>query len=68
MGAMSLGSVRASRQKVSGFWEPVRVSSTLTPFPNAQRSLMLSESEFTRSNLMLATDLISLYKALGGGW
>jgi hypothetical protein len=29
---------------------------------------MLSESEFTRSNLMLATDLISLYKALGGGW
>jgi NodT family efflux transporter outer membrane factor (OMF) lipoprotein len=35
---------------------------------NAQRSLMLSESEFTRSNLMLATDLIALYKALGGGW
>jgi NodT family efflux transporter outer membrane factor (OMF) lipoprotein len=35
---------------------------------NAQRSLMLSESEYTRSNLMLATDLISLYKALGGGW
>jgi NodT family efflux transporter outer membrane factor (OMF) lipoprotein len=35
---------------------------------NAQRSLLQSESEFSRSNLALATDLISLYKALGGGW
>jgi NodT family efflux transporter outer membrane factor (OMF) lipoprotein len=35
---------------------------------NAQRSLLLSESEFSQSNLALATDLISLYKALGGGW
>ena len=35
---------------------------------NAQRSLLLSESEFTQNNLALATDLITLYKALGGGW
>lgn len=35
---------------------------------NAQRSLWLSESEFSQSNLALATDVISLYKALGGGW
>ncbi len=35
---------------------------------NAQRSLLQSESEFSRSNLALATDLIALYKALGGGW
>ncbi|MCX6868095.1 MAG: efflux transporter outer membrane subunit [Verrucomicrobia bacterium] len=35
---------------------------------NAQRSLLQSESEFTLSNLALATDLIALYKALGGGW
>lgn len=35
---------------------------------NSQRSLLLSESEFSQSNLALATDLISLYKALGGGW
>ena len=35
---------------------------------NAQRSLLQSESEFSASNLALATDLISLYKALGGGW
>lgn len=35
---------------------------------NAQRLLLQSESELTLSNLALATDLISLYKALGGGW
>ena len=35
---------------------------------NAQRSLLQSESELSRSNLALATDLIALYKALGGGW
>jgi NodT family efflux transporter outer membrane factor (OMF) lipoprotein len=35
---------------------------------NAQRSLLLSESEFSQSNLAQATDLIALYKALGGGW
>ena len=35
---------------------------------NAQRSLLQSESDYSASNLALATDLISLYKALGGGW
>ncbi len=35
---------------------------------NAQRSLFQSETEFTLSNLALARELISLYKALGGGW
>ena len=34
----------------------------------AQRSLYQSESELTLSNLALASDLIALYKALGGGW
>ena len=35
---------------------------------NAQRSLLLSESEFSQSHLALAADGIALYKALGGGW
>lgn len=35
---------------------------------NAQRSLLQSESELTLSNLAMATNLITLYKALGGGW
>ena len=35
---------------------------------NAQRSLLQSESEYSQTNLALATDLIALYKALGGGW
>ena len=35
---------------------------------NAQRSLLQSESELTLSNLAMATNLIALYKALGGGW
>jgi NodT family efflux transporter outer membrane factor (OMF) lipoprotein len=35
---------------------------------NAQRSLLQSESEFSQSNLALASDLIALYKALSGGW
>jgi len=35
---------------------------------NAQRSLFQSETEFTLSNLALASDLIALYQALGGGW
>ncbi len=35
---------------------------------NAQRSLLQSESELTLSHLAMATDLIALYKALGGGW
>jgi len=35
---------------------------------NAQRSQLQSESELTLSNYALASDLIALYKALGGGW
>jgi multidrug efflux system outer membrane protein len=35
---------------------------------SAQRSLLQAESEYTQNNLALATDLIALYKALGGGW
>jgi multidrug efflux system outer membrane protein len=35
---------------------------------NAQRSLLQSESELTLSNFTLASQLIALYKALGGGW
>ena len=35
---------------------------------NAQRSLLQSQSDFTQNKLALATNLITLYKALGGGW
>jgi outer membrane protein TolC len=35
---------------------------------NAQRSLYLSEDALIQSTQTLSTNLISLYKALGGGW
>ena len=35
---------------------------------NAQRSLFATEDALTQSSRTLATDLIALYKALGGGW
>lgn len=35
---------------------------------NAQRSLFLTEDALTQSTRTLATNLIALYKALGGGW
>ncbi len=35
---------------------------------NAQRSLYLSEDALAQSTNALITDLIALYKALGGGW
>ena len=35
---------------------------------NAQRSLYASENALVQSNRSIATDLIALYKALGGGW
>lgn len=35
---------------------------------NAQRSLFLTEDALTQSTLTLGTNLIALYKALGGGW
>jgi len=35
---------------------------------NAQRSLYLTEDALTQSTRNLATNLIALYKALGGGW
>ena len=35
---------------------------------NAQRSLYASEDAWVQSELRIATDLIALYKALGGGW
>ncbi len=35
---------------------------------NAQRSLFLTEDALTQSTRTLATSLIALYKALGGGW
>jgi outer membrane protein, multidrug efflux system len=35
---------------------------------NAQRSLFLSEDALAQSTNNLTTDLIALYKALGGGW
>ena len=35
---------------------------------NAQRSLYLAEDALVQSRRAMATDLIALYKALGGGW
>jgi NodT family efflux transporter outer membrane factor (OMF) lipoprotein len=35
---------------------------------NAQRALFLSEDALIQSNRSTATDLVALYKALGGGW
>ena len=35
---------------------------------NAQRSLFATEDALTQSNRTLGTDLVALYKALGGGW
>jgi outer membrane protein TolC len=35
---------------------------------DAQRSLYASEDSLVRSTRKLSTDLVSLYKALGGGW
>ncbi len=35
---------------------------------NAQRSLFVSEAALVQSQQAVATDLISLYQALGGGW
>lgn len=34
----------------------------------AQRSLYASESDLSQSQAAMATDLVALYKALGGGW
>lgn len=34
----------------------------------AQRSLYASEDALVQSERSIATDLIALYKALGGGW
>jgi NodT family efflux transporter outer membrane factor (OMF) lipoprotein len=34
----------------------------------AQRSLLASEDALVESDLTVATDLVALYKALGGGW
>ena len=35
---------------------------------NAERSLFVSEDAVVQSNRNVATDIIALYKALGGGW
>jgi outer membrane protein TolC len=35
---------------------------------NAQRSLYGSEEALVQSTRNLSTDLVALYKALGGGW
>lgn len=35
---------------------------------DAQRSLLLAESDQARSEATMASNLVSLYKALGGGW
>jgi outer membrane protein TolC len=35
---------------------------------SAQRSLFLSQDALVRSDSTIATNLVALYKALGGGW
>jgi multidrug efflux system outer membrane protein len=35
---------------------------------SAQRSLLATQDALVQSDLAIATDLVSLYKALGGGW
>ena len=35
---------------------------------DAQRALALSEDQLVQSDRLIATDLVALYKALGGGW
>lgn len=35
---------------------------------DAQRTVLSTENELTQSDQAVATDLVSLYKALGGGW
>ena len=35
---------------------------------SAQRQLFLTESQEVQSNVAIGTDLVALYKALGGGW
>ena len=34
----------------------------------AQRNLYASESDLSQSQAAMATDLVAVYKALGGGW
>ena len=35
---------------------------------DAQRALALAEDQLVQSDRLIATDLVALYKALGGGW
>ncbi len=34
----------------------------------AQRSLLATQQELARSTTIVSTNLVALYKALGGGW
>jgi outer membrane protein TolC len=34
----------------------------------AQRGLLLTHQELARSTTIVSTNLVALYKALGGGW
>jgi outer membrane protein TolC len=35
---------------------------------DAQRSLYAAENDLTQSEAIMASNLVALYKALGGGW
>jgi NodT family efflux transporter outer membrane factor (OMF) lipoprotein len=35
---------------------------------DAERTLLMAQDELEQSNQVIATDLVALYKALGGGW
>ena len=35
---------------------------------DAERTLLMAHDELEQSNQVIATDLVALYKALGGGW
>ena len=61
--------VKAARQGVD--FAQNRYDAGLSDFDSlldAQRTLLSYEDELVKSKTEMITDLISLYKALGGGW
>ena len=52
-------------------WQAVYISNGLVDFLNvqeSQRNLLVAEDTLAQSDALVSTNLVSLYKALGGGW
>jgi NodT family efflux transporter outer membrane factor (OMF) lipoprotein len=61
--------VQSSREALSLARRRYRVGvSDFLPVLDAQRTLLQTEQDYTNSTSTLATNLVALYKALGGGW